>query len=93
MAKPFVTADLNLAAFLTVRGHSMQDARSDGRQCVFTFGADVAKDATAFYLGEKIPARQFAAAQRDLKGLVARLKSRPPIPPSPEVPHAPLHHS
>jgi hypothetical protein len=85
----YITSDTNIAAYLTARGHTMQSVRMDDGRCVFEFTADAGSDAEAYFRNAPISARLFAAALRDLKGLIARERARSgnlQITPSREVP-------
>jgi len=72
--REYRTADLGLAAFLVARGHPL--ARLDGRRGdrrVFCFDTRAEAAAPLFYRDDKVGARTFANALRDLKALVRPL--------------------
>jgi hypothetical protein len=65
----FQTTDLNVAAFLLSRGHSLLGTEGTARR-TFHFAASVAEDAKGYFQGATVPARAFANALRDLKAMV-----------------------
>jgi len=69
----YSTSDLGLAAFLLALGFPLLDLRgSPGRPRVFVFPVAAAANATRYFAGATVEARRYAAAIRDLKGLVAQ---------------------
>jgi uncharacterized protein DUF5659 len=67
MSTEYRTHDLHVAAFLMARGHRLIAVDETGRGRVAFVFASGREDAPKFFLGEPIPARDFAAALRTLK--------------------------
>jgi hypothetical protein len=71
---PYRTTDVNVGAFLLARGHQLTgiERLKDGRRAAFVF-ASGKDDAEKFFLNEQIPARDFAAALKQLKAALHTL--------------------
>ncbi len=69
----YSTSDLGLAAFLLALGHPLLDLRgSPGHPRSFVFPVAAAAAAPSYFAGATVEARKYAAAIRDLKGLIAQ---------------------
>ena len=66
----FKTSDLSLAAFLMTLDFPLLKTEGNGRRVVFYFPSTAAEAATGYLQGEKVSARAFSAAMRDLKSLI-----------------------
>jgi hypothetical protein len=67
----FQTTDLGLAAYLVARGHALLGVQGEnGGRRVFLFPPEAREEASGFYAGGTVPARQYANAVRDLKALI-----------------------
>lgn len=66
----FRTRDFSLAAFLITLGFPLKETKSVGTSLLFCFPPDAA-DATPLYIqGERVSARAFYSAIKDLKSLI-----------------------
>jgi len=66
----FQTRDFPLAAFLMTLGFPLLGTESRGNSLLFCFPPTAADAAPRYLQGEKVPARAFYAAVRDLKSLI-----------------------
>ena len=66
----FTTSDLSLAAFLMTLDFPLLKTEGNGKRIVFYFPSTAAEAAPGYLRGEKISARAFSAAVRDLKSLI-----------------------
>jgi hypothetical protein len=67
----FRTPDLNVAAFLIIRGHELVrlEPTPDWRK-TFVFPQQAEEDARAFYSGAGVRAFEYASALRSLKAMI-----------------------
>ncbi len=68
--KNFKTSDLSLAAFLMTLDFPLLKTEGNGRRVAFHFPSTAAEAAPGYLQGEKVSARAFSAALRDLKSLI-----------------------
>ena len=66
----FTTSDLSLAAFLMTLDFPLLKTEGNGRRVAFHFPSTAAEAAPGYLQGEKVSARTFSAAMRDLKSLI-----------------------
>ena len=66
----FTTSDLSLAAFLMTLDFPLLKTEGNGRRVAFHFPSTAAEAAPGYLQGEKVSARAFSAALRDLKSLI-----------------------
>mgnify|MGYP001284522462 CR=1 FL=1 len=66
----FRTSDLSTAAFLMTLEFPLLKTEVNGRRVVFHFPSKAADAAPGYLQGEKVSARAFSAAERDLKSLI-----------------------
>jgi len=66
----FTTSDLSLAAFLMTLDFPLMKTEGNGRRVAFHFPSTAAEAAPGYLQGEKVSARAFSAALRDLKSLI-----------------------
>ena len=68
----FKTSDIQVAAFLVARGHSILGVEVDGFNShgVFLFPTDVRGEVDEFFRDGKVSARRFANAVRELKARI-----------------------
>ena len=72
-ATEYTTIDLNEAAYLIVRGHSLRAlAGTPGGRRTFVFAPEAQADVAGFYGGASVPARAMGQAIRDMKALLAQ---------------------
>lgn len=68
------TNELEVAAYLKAKGHRLIEAIPQGRLVTFTFGEAAANDATAYFAGAQMPARELFEAHRCLRALIQQVK-------------------
>ena len=68
--KNFRTSDLSLAAFLMTLDFPLLKTEGNGRRVAFHFPSTADEAAPGYLQGEKVSARAFSAAMRDLKSLI-----------------------
>ncbi len=68
--KNFTTSDLSLAAFLMTLDFPLLKTEGNGRRVAFHFPSTAVEAAPGYLQGEKVSARAFSAALRDLKSLI-----------------------
>jgi hypothetical protein len=68
------TTELELAAFLKARGHSLIEAIPQGRIVTFAFDNTAAPDTDAYFAGAQISARDLFEAHRGLRALIQQVK-------------------
>ncbi len=68
--RDFQTRDFSLAAFLITLGFPLKETRSRGTSLLFCFPSTAADAAPRYLQGEKVQARAFYAAIKDLKSLI-----------------------
>jgi len=66
----FKTSDLSLAAFLMTLDFPLLKTEGNGRRVAFHFPSTAAEAAPGYLQGNKVSARAFSAALRDLKSLI-----------------------
>ena len=66
----FQTRDFPLAAFLMTVGFPLLETKPKGTSLLFCFPSTAADAAPRYLQGEKVPARAFYAAVRDLKSVI-----------------------
>jgi len=66
----FTTSDLSLAAFLMTLDFPLLKTEGNGRRVAFHFPSTAIEAAPGYLQGEKVSARTFSAALRDLKSLI-----------------------
>ena len=71
--KPYKTSELELAAFLKARGHSLHGAKLDGRFVVFEFEPTAADGVGAYFSGAQLSARELFEAHRALRALIKQI--------------------
>jgi hypothetical protein len=76
--KFLTTGDLNVAAFLCCRGHSIQEVIREGSRVIFRFAdaPEISDTVLAYFNGATVPAREYSNILRDLKGLTHQAPSR-----------------
>ena len=68
----YSTTDLALAAFLMSQGHGLLKVEGLGKK-TFHFPPEAGGDVQGYYMGEELPARDFAHAMRDLKAMCRQI--------------------
>jgi len=64
-------SDLQVAAYLVVKGHNLLDVRPDGTaHGIFVFPGELKEEADKFFQDGQVSARKFANAIRELKSRV-----------------------
>lgn len=76
--KFLATSDLNVAAFLYCRGHSIQEVVREGGRIIFRFAdtPEISDTVLAYFNGATVPAREYSNILRDLKGLTHQVNPR-----------------
>jgi len=74
--KPYLTSELELAAYLKCRGHKLLSAKLTGKIVTFEFGAEngIRKDADLYFGGVEVSARELFEAHRSLRALIQQVK-------------------
>ena len=67
---PFITTDLDLAAYLKTIGHTLVATQHQGRFVAFVFEPSAKADAEKYQTGATAPARTVLANYRELRTLI-----------------------
>ena len=69
---PFITTDLDLAAYLKTVGHSLIGTQPQGRFVAFIFEPSAKADAEKYLTGASAPAQTVLANYRELRTLITK---------------------
>src|SRR6266705_3049451 len=69
-SSPFITTDLDLAAYLKTRGQNLIGTQSQGRFVAFIFEPSARVDAEMYLTGASAPAQSVLANYRELRTLI-----------------------
>ena len=69
-SSPFITTDLDLAAYLKTIGHEVTGTQSQGRFVAFMFEPSAKTDAEMYLTGASAPAQTVLANYRELRTLI-----------------------
>lgn len=71
---PFITTDLDLAAYLKTIGHKITGTRPQGRFVAFLFEPPAKADAEMYLTGASAPAQTVLANYRELRTLIISIE-------------------
>ncbi len=74
--QPYVTDELELAAFLKATGHRLLGLRPTGRLVSFSFDASASPDVEKYFSGAEISGRELFEAHRHLRTLIRQVKEQ-----------------
>jgi hypothetical protein len=72
--QPYVTDELELAAFLKARGHRLLRAVPQGRLVTFSFDQSAYADLDNYFAGAEISVLELFQAHRHLRALIKQIK-------------------
>jgi hypothetical protein len=74
--KPFITTNLDVAAYLCAIGHGLANTERQGRFVAFLFDRSAARDVEEFGNGAQAPAKAILESYRALRTIITHEKER-----------------
>ena len=74
LSKPYITTELDIAAFLVASGHKVLFAEPQGALVQFIFDPGVAGAVEEYFAGAALPVQEVFKAHRHLRTLVKQVK-------------------